>query len=183
MKKYLYIPSHLKKLEIIDNFAKMIDEYDKRYSKGIVLPNPALVNLEYSIKEDPVKKFIYNYLPDLGEGQNKLEVVNYISHLLYCSKGTSNIFEILKIKMDLDMVTKFKNSQIILEIKNVISSDITNYKVELENALSRLLYFNRMDVRVKETNITLDNKFEYYIRGNIHCYSVLRETDTPHTLD
>ena len=184
MKKYLYIPPHLRKLEIIDNFARMVEEYDKQ-SPGIVLPVPSRVNLEYSIKEDPVKKFVYNGLEgvDLGKHQDRAEVTNYISHLLYCSKGTSNVFELLKTKMALNLKSIFKNSQIILQIKNVISSDIANYKAELEQALSRLLYFNRIDVRVIETKITLDNKFEYYIQGNIHNYTILKETGTPLEID
>ena len=94
-----------------------------------------------------------------------------------------NVFELLKTKLALNLKSIFKNSQIILQIKNVISSDIINYKAGLEQALSRLLYFNRIDVRVIETKITLDNKFEYYIQGNIHNYTILKETGTPLEID
>ena len=57
----LYIPEHLRKIGVIKQLCTLVEEYSKVYEENI---EDSFDDYNYSLKVDPVKKFINMCLPE-----------------------------------------------------------------------------------------------------------------------
>ena len=81
----IHVPIHLRKIEVIDQMCKMIEEYGENF---YIDTTDSFENYYYYLKLDPVKRFLNLCISrsDLYSGQDYEVVINYLSRLFYSVK-------------------------------------------------------------------------------------------------
>ena len=168
----VYIPSHLRKIEIIDQLAKMIQEYSTKYYES---NSDSFDNYYYDLKNDPVKKFLNLCIPEnsIAGDQDYEEVINYLAKLFYSVKGTIKVFDYMKsflnLKFDGDIV--YTTNNIEFSISEISLNDENQFYESLRDFLDALLYYRNLETNIDTINLILTGDIENYVGSNLTCYS------------
>lgn len=166
----VYIPNHLKNLTIIDQLSKLIQGYSEYYEETY----NSFDDYYYSLRNDPVKKFISICIPSLdNKDQSYEDVVNYISRLFYSVKGTIKVFEYMKnylglvFEGDLVYTTKY----IKFKLGELTLSDENLFYESLESFLNSLLYFQKLEILSDSINLVLKGEINNYVGVELDSFN------------
>lgn len=168
----VYIPSHLRNIEIVDQMAKMIQEYSTNYYEQ---STDSFGDYYYSLKNDPVNKFLNLCISedDITGDQTYEDVINYLSRLFYSVKGTIKVFDYMKsflgLKFEGDII--YTTELIEFNLSEVTISDENLFYESLKNFLDALLYYQRLETNIGTTNLVLTGNISNYIGSNLICYN------------
>lgn len=168
----LYIPSHLRKIEIIDQMAKMIQEYSTNYYESTT---DSFDDYYYSLRTDPVKKFLNLCIPEdsIDESQDYEDVINYLSRLFYSVKGTVKVFDYMRSFLNLgfegDIV--YTTRYIEFNLTNITLSDENLFYESMRDFLNALLYFQELRVNIGTINLILTGNIDNFVGSNLTCYN------------
>lgn len=168
----VYIPNHLRKITIIDQLARMIQEYSTNYYEE---STDSFGDYYYSLKNDPVSKFLTLCISEdsIGKDQNYEDVINYLSRLFYSVKGTVKVFEYMKSFLGLqfsgDII--YTTEYIEFNLSNVSLSDENLFYESLKNFLDALLYYKELRTNIGTVNLVLTGNINNYVGTNLECYN------------
>ena len=80
----IYIPSHLRKIGLIDMMYQMISHYTTLLESS----EDSFDDYHYILKIDPVRKFLNLVYPNSWPEEIKEETITYLSSMFYSVKGT-----------------------------------------------------------------------------------------------
>lgn len=155
----IYIPEHLRKLEVIDQMAKVIEEYQSQY----VQEEQPFDSYQDSLSIDPVKKFLVLCIKpeDIDPGESYRDVIRYLAKLFYSVKGTVKVIQLFREKLGLkikgDIVYNVRYLSI--HIEEVVITNGTSFKSALKDFFDALLYFGELKLKI--------DKIIYNIEGNL----------------
>lgn len=175
----IIIPSHLKKIPIIDQLDKLYSTYNSDYNSTVENP---FEDYNYYQKSDPVKKFItidleLNGKKSIEESNQDFDtVVNYLTILFYSVKGTSKVIELMLKYLNIPecnySVERCSPKMPSIEIK-----DPESYSKALEDFCNALLYFKNFNINSDPVNlnINLENKGNIQILEDNEAISSYKE--------
>ena len=131
----IYIPKHLKSLEIIKNLCALIEEYG---ANPIENSNSSTINKF----QDPVK----NFISICSNGKLDEVMLGYYSNIFYCVKGTGKVFnyliELIKLcNEDIEISCTYNMESIKIELSRIPYSNEVIFRDSLMDFLSSLIYF------------------------------------------
>lgn len=159
----VYIPKHLLKVGIIKMLHEMIGQYQLQEAEE----SDSFSDYRYTLKTDPVRKFLNLIYPTSwakadGEEVTK-EKINYLSSLFYSVKGTFKVLDyILAFGILTDWTTKDTTSTLTYSARKIsvkvksITVDKDLFCDYFEKFICALLYFDELDISVDKvlTEIT-----------------------------
>ena len=161
----VHVPSHLRQnIPIIDQMAKLIEEYTKQFGNESSLGSFDYYYSYYSI--DPVKRFIELCLdPDDYEEESYNDIVSYLVKRFYSVKGTSFVFDYMEKYLDFNFTKGYHYSvnEIIFEIDEVKTTDLAMYIKSLKEFLSALLYYGDLAATIRLAELSVEETISSYI--------------------
>lgn len=167
----IYIPQHLREVDIIDQLYRMIEAYGQEYSDST---ENSFGEYQISQTSDPVKKFIELCISEdsIGEDQDYDEVVNYLSKLFYSVKGTIKIFDYMAkfLNLDLDGDILYDSQEITMNFIGLnVSNEALFYQL-LKDFLDALIYYTKLNTNIDTANLTIQSNFTAYVGGSLRSY-------------
>ena len=169
----IYIPKHLRKLEVIDNLCKLIGGYREETLGSTNTDNSSKsIELDYyfnkykTLSYDPVKKFVGICITNNNDTQDNdflTEKINYITEIFYNLSGSYKIFHMLEVLLGFKMVVDYQINLGYLKI--TIDSDTYNnifglnedlYQNSFINFLNALLFFKKIDIIYDKIEMILE---------------------------
>jgi len=162
----LYIPQHLRKIGILGDLCKLIEEYGKKYS---VVPGN-FDDYQLYMKIDPVKRFINMCHPNPTE-----DIVNYLTRCFYSVSGTIRVLEFMKKDGYLPELVleeyKYTVDLLYLRFRNLSTNfDEGIFYDNLREFLNALLYFGKLKVDIDDLTINLEGELNSHLYPGIKCY-------------
>ena len=156
----IYVPSHLRNLEIVNRFCELISGYSDYY----VDPSNSFNDFyNFYVKGDPVSRFITLVKPQLTESSEVYEnSVKYLTTLFYSVKGTSYIFDYMKLYLpNVEIVGDIYYNGLYLSIhvsQLSMTSDETLFYDSFSEFLDALIYYDKggSSVIVDNTRLTIE---------------------------
>ena len=138
----IYIPEHLRKIDIINQLYLMINEYSITYGSNNQYGQTSLSDYQKSLSSDPVKNFIKLCISEtnIREDEDYEEVINYLSKLFYSVKGTIKVFEYMSkfLELDLDGDIIFDSKEVTINFKSLNVSNESLFYNSLKIFILRL---------------------------------------------
>lgn len=167
----IYIPQHLREVEIIDQLYRMIEAYGQEYSDTTT---NSFGDYQISQTSDPVKKFLEQCIPEssIGENQDYEEVINYLSKLFYSVKGTIKIFEYMErfLGLNLDGEILYDSQKITINFVDLSVSNEALFYQLLKDFLDALITYTELDTNIGTVNLNIENSFNAYVGGSLRSY-------------
>lgn len=165
----IYIPAHLKNLEVINKLSKMITEYSENYYEE---SQESFSDFYSSLNSDPVKKFLSMRITEVPEGQSLNNIITYISRLFYSVKGTNKVFDYMKKYLNLNIVGDiiYTTKYIEFTISDIDLTDESNFSETLKNFLEALLYFEELRLNIPTVSLNIQGKFDNYFDSKVVTY-------------
>ena len=193
----LYIPEHLRNIGVIKQLCTLVEEYSKVYEENI---EDSFDDYDYSLKVDPVKKFINMCLPEesvygpkqegdpdlspwvLKDGEFKrvawekdqdYEItINYLTRLFYGVKGTTTVLTYLKQYLGLRIVGEITYTPHYVEfyVDQLEVDDEGLFRDALEDFLGALLFWEELNVNFGKVSLTVHANMKSYMNGGAVCY-------------
>ena len=179
----IYIPSHLRKINVVDQMCRMIEEYGNYYTEYV----DPYYYYYYSLDFDPVKRFLGICLSGKITDKDQLgNIVNYLTAVFYSIKGcSSKIFEYLSSFVGLDIIdaeyistggsiTNQQLDTIIINLKNIPNPEKNSeefFKNLFEEFFKSLLIINVFNLNVESLDLTVSGQVEYCIKTNLEVYN------------
>lgn len=183
----IYIPKHLRNIEIIDQLYRMIEDYEEQYSSVVSTQQGSFDDYYIYSGSDPVKNFLRLCIPksSLPDNQDYEEVINYLSKLFYSVKGTIQVFNymIQYLPLDFDGEIIYDSGEITVNFENLSVENESLFYELLKKFLDALIYYTRLNTNICSGSIdlTIQNKFQNYIGANLRSYNKM--TVTPYEID
>lgn len=178
----LYIPKHLREIELIDQLYRMIEEYGKSYSQT---SQESFNNYYISQSNDPVKIFLELCISrdSIGSDQDYDEVINYLSKLFYSAKGTVKIFDYMVqfLGLDFDGEIIYDSKEITINLNSLNISNETLFYNSLKDFLDSLVYYEKLNTNIGSVDLIIESNFINYVSGNLRSYSKI--TVEPYEID
>lgn len=138
----IYIPEHLRKLEILDNLVRILETYNET-EKPYELTERDLDSFfdyhYYNYTLDPVQAFVSLYVQDEAK-------LHYYVNRLYSVKGTQKVLELTRKFFFSDDSSIFSYSYEVPDLKvtvgEVKTTDFDTYQKTLTHYLEYLLFFD-----------------------------------------
>lgn len=162
----IYIPKHIRKLEVVNNLCNLITEYQKVAIEDNIITNDTdyYFNKYKTLSYDPVKKFVGICIAkDETQDNNILtEKINYITEVFYNLSGSYKIFHMLKILLGFDIEVDYQINLGYLRLtvgedtyNNIFSQNEDLYQSSFINFLNTLLFFKKIDIIYDKVEIEL----------------------------
>lgn len=168
----IYIPQHLREVDIIDQLYRMIEAYGKEYSNTT---NDSFSGYQNYRVDDPVKKFLELCISEdsIGENQDYDEVIRYLSKLFYSVKGTIKIFDYIAtfLGLDLDGDILYDGQTITMNFINLNVPNEALFYESLRNFLDALICYVELNTNIDTVDLTIQSNFINYIGGNLRSYN------------
>lgn len=168
----VYIPKHLRNLEIVDQMYNMIKSYSENYTESEDSFNLYQSNLKY----DPVRVFVESRVTgdDISSDQDYDTVINYLTELFYSVKGTVKVFTYMEEYLNLGVTRgsswyTYTPAILTVDLQNLDVPDSSVFYTQLYNFLSALLYFGMLQIE-GNLNITLKEEIVSYYGSDCLCY-------------
>lgn len=170
----IYIPEHLRKLDIINQLYQMINEYSITYGSDTQYGQTSLSDYQKTLSSDPVKNFIKLCINEnnIREDESYEEVINYLSKLFYSVKGTIKVFEYMSkfLNLDLDGDIIFDSKEITINFKSLNVPNENLFYNSLKLFLDSLICYTKLNTNINSIGLTIDGEFINYVGGNIRSY-------------
>ena len=185
----IYIPSHLRGLELVDQMCKMIEVYGRDYQEDY---NTSFTDFyEFYLKSDPVKKFLGMMIKKgLGQSEEVYESqINYISSLFYSVKGTEKVLYYIReflgsgndplhpnpnplIVFDPNIPMTYAGTYLTIVIDSITLKDENLFFESFMNFLEALLYFDSENsiVKINLVSLIIDSELRNYVDVNLINY-------------
>lgn len=174
----LYIPKHLRRLKIIDDMCKLIQEY---VDEGLLEDRTtAFDNYLYYLKVDPVKRFLHfciNSWEDGDREENYESVIKYLSKLFYSVKGTVKVLEYMQRYLNLKITNIIYSVEVLsftIEEVTLVDIDEKIFYDALIDFLEALLYFKNVNIRIELINLHLSNELNNFVGSGAITYEEYR---------
>lgn len=183
----IYIPKHLRNIEIIDQLYRMIEDYEEQYSSVVSTQQGSFDDYYIYYGSDPVKNFLRLCIPksSLPDNQDYEEVINYLSKLFYSVKGTIQVFNymIQYLPLDFDGEIIYDSGEITVNFENLSVENESLFYELLKKFLDALIYHTRLNTNIGSGSIdlTIQSKFQNYIGANLRSYNKM--TVMPYEID
>jgi len=168
----IHVPIHLRKIEVIDQMCKMIEEYGENF---YIDTTDSFENYYYYLKLDPVKRFLNLCISrsDLYSGQDYEVVINYLSRLFYSVKGTIKVFEYMRRYLGLNFEGDiiYTTKYIEFKLSDISLTDEKMFYQYLKEFLDALLYFQELRIIIDAVNLVLSGNINNYVYSGITCYN------------
>ena len=175
----IYIPKHLRRLDIVNNLCKMIMKYQEVVKEEQENKNEHNIqddllyhfNKYKALSYDPVKRFVGICInpPNSEKQEIDKEIienkVNYITEVFYSLAGSYKIFEKLKTLLGLELSIDYNIS--LGHLKITLEKDSYNNLFKLDEDLfhscffgflESLLFFKKAEIIYNEISLTLEKK-------------------------
>ena len=170
----IYIPEHLRKIDVINQLYLMINEYSITYGSNNQYGQTSLSDYQKSLSSDPVKNFIKLCISEtnIREDEDYEEVINYLSKLFYSVKGTIKVFEYMSkfLELDLDGDIIFDSKEVTINFKSLNVSNESLFFNSLKLFLDSLICYTKLNTNISSNRLTIDGEFINYVGGNIRSY-------------
>lgn len=180
----IYIPKHLRNIELIDQLYRMIESYEEQYTQS---QKGSFDDYYVYSGSDPVKNFLRLCIPEssLPADQDYEEAINYLSKLFYSVKGTIQVFNymIQYLPLDFDGEIIYDSGEITVNFENLSVENESLFYELLKGFLDALTYYTRLNTNIGSGSIDLiiQSKFQNYIGANLRSYNKM--TVTPYEID
>lgn len=173
----IFIPENLKKIKVISQLCKMIEDYSNYYEEE---PADSFNDYDFYMSYDPVKKFITLCLPEeefydkWSSDQDYDTIINYLSRLFYSVKGTRMVLEYMRTYLDLTFIGDiiYSPGYISFKLDTLNISDEAVFRDLLEGFLSALLFYENLDINIAKLNLTIEDQITSYIQGGVITYRI-----------
>ena len=154
----IYIPKHLRQIEVIDDVCRMLENYSSTYYEPITYPDTI---------DDPVRKFLALVCDE--------KFIDYFTRLFYSVKGTIQVLSYMKRFLGYELTYKYSTRLLQLKIEkiNLKPVDEGTFRILLTNFLNALLYFKELDLTVDLVNMHLDSKLPGYTGLGVILYNTV----------
>ena len=182
----IYIPEHLRNVEIIDQLYRMIELYEKEYSSKNIIQSSFDDYYTY-FGSDPVKNFLRLCISksDLQEDQDYNEVINYLSKLFYSVKGTIQVFNYMLqyLPLEFDGEIIYDSKEITINFKKLSVENENLFYNLLRKFLDALIYYTKLNTNISfgSVDLTIKSTFQNYIGTNLKSYN--KTTVMPYEID
>lgn len=112
------------------------------YQKYIEL-NPEDIVDQY-LKDELDELFEVIYIP-VSEDD-----IPYVKHLLLSAKGTTEVLELMKSHLGIDMTYEYDSFTLQLDLSLITSTDPNRLRIRLSNFTNTLLYYHNMKLKVRK---------------------------------
>lgn len=130
----IILTGNLQKIPVVDNMYKMWAAYD-------MLP----VQKDISVLiYDAVVDFVNNIFTDLDEIEKA-----YIVRLFYCAKGTTEVLELLRDKLNVITTYDYNVTNLTITVEEVTTTDPNLLDYRFKAFLNWLLYFLQLEIDYK----------------------------------
>lgn len=165
----IYIPRHLLKLPLINNLARLIQEYSS-------ITQEEEWEDKWLERNDPVLRFLNICIKDnmIPEGQDREAVITYLSHLFYSVKGTVKVLEYVRKFLGIDIIGDiyYDVNTISIHVTNITQTDEVNFVESFKAFLEALLHFRRFDIEMDGADIIVESSVFNNIGGKIQNYCI-----------
>lgn len=178
----IYIPNHLEKLPIIEQFSKMVQGYSELQQDSLAVSGSFDYYYSY-YSNDYIRKFIelsldlnkdYNDSGSIDSEDSEIRenIVNYLVKLFYSVKGTNKVFEYMKEFLGIEFIgdIRYTINEVIFEIAEVTTLDISVYIKTMKEFLSALLFYYDLDLIIDLMNLKLKEILSLSVSADIQKY-------------
>lgn len=152
----IYVPKHLRNLEIVDQMCRMIDEYVSRGNQDS--EEDSFSDYNSYLSSDPVLEFIDYIYP---ESDNREDKIMYLTNYFYCLKGTREVIDSMSKYLPLEVEGTYSVSSLTLRIvPSGITVDQTRFRELLNEFLRSLLYFGEIQSEAASVPLDIDSTIE-----------------------
>lgn len=168
----IYIPSHLRNIKVVDDFCRLIEQYNKENSNSD--QKDSYYYYYKHLNYDPVKRFVGICIPTQeNEEEVYTNIVNYLTGLFYCTKGSTKVFEYLRSHLKLDGIFDYnmKLGSLSITLENVpISVDEELFRKTFEDFLKSLLYLKTINIYIDSFTVSITKNQELVEKINLITY-------------
>lgn len=171
----IYIPQHLRKIKIVELFINMANEYAKIQKTE----ESSFDNYKYSLKIDPVKRFIGTCLGNIENSEEYESTVNYLSRLFYSVKGTIKVFEYMRMyltNLNIKGDITYTVGQLDISLGDLNIKDEEEFYQELNDFLNNLLYYGSVRTESGTIKLKVSTKIENSLSGGISTHKIFTVT-------
>lgn len=160
------ITDNLRKLEIIKTLELLLEEYD------LIIEDPSIDKLVYDA--------VYDFVSLLDLSVDPVEL-KYIIRLLYTNKGTTEVLELMKSHLGIDVDYTYNVVNLSLTIHSITTSNPNNLNSKLNMFLHVLLYYHELVIIFEKVIFLIKQKLDtYYNHLNVETYNEYEVTwDNP----
>ena len=183
----LYIPENLRRIPVISQLCKLVEEYAKYYEEE---PADSFNDYDFYLSYDPVKKFIGLCIPEekfedqkargevWSKDQDYTTIVNYLSKLFYSVKGTRLVLDYMKKYLDLKFVGEiiYTPGYIKFSLDTINISDEYLFRDLMDGFLKALLFWSELYVNIAHLSLNIDETIESYIQGGVITFTTYTPT-------
>ena len=167
----LYVPSHLKKLKVVEDLCRMIGEYSGLSSEN---SDPFYYYYKQLIY-DPVKRFVGICLATEDSGEKVENIINYLTSLFYGVKGCTKVFDYLvtHLGIEIDELNyDIKTGSLSINLKEVptTTADEELFRKTFEDFLKSLLYVNKVSISIEKYNLTIERTQNLIINTSLKTF-------------
>ena len=171
----IYVPQHLRNLEVINNLCLMVQEYQKNYKD----PINSFDDYRTYMKIDPVLRFI-GYCIEKTEDMDEdyySNILNYVTRLFYSVRGTGKVFEYMSRYLGLSFEGEpvYTAKVVNFSLLEPIGEDIALFNRYLVEFLNYLLYYESLNYSIKGLQIMVSEDQKCY--GGIGIITFGKFTD------
>lgn len=178
----IYIPNHLEKLPIIEQFSKMVQGYSELQQDSLAISGSFDYYYSY-YSNDYIRKFIelslnlnkdYNDSGSIDSEDSEIRenIINYLVKLFYSVKGTNKVFEYMKEFLGIEFIgdIRYTINEVAFEIAEVTTLDISVYIKTMKEFLSALLFYYDLDLIIDLMNLKLKEILSLSVSADIQKY-------------
>ena len=157
----IYIPSHLRKIGLIDMMYQMISHYTTLLESS----EDSFDDYHYILKIDPVRKFLNLVYPNSWPEEIKEETITYLSSMFYSVKGT---FKVLDYLVNYGILSGWTNKDVTSQISYssrkvsisiaLVTQDEKLFCEYLEQFLCALLYFDELEISIEKIETEVNDR-------------------------
>ena len=181
----IYIPSHLKKIKIVEQLSQMIEVYGVLAEEEQSLNKDPYYYYYKQLNYDPVKKFVGLCLSSKISDEVVLEnTVNYITHLFYCVKGSLKVFDYIEnhLKINLEKTYDANVGNLSIALRDIpLTTDEESFRNAFGDFLKSLLYINNLNISIdsyqliitKEQSLIVNTLLDTYYSCNLSSNDII----------
>jgi len=176
----IYIPQYLRDIPVLSQLSSMYEIFANLYKGG---NESSFSAYRESLKRDPVKYFVNMCLSDnLSSGniseETYINIVNYITHLFYCVKGTRKVFDYMHeflddflhlIELEPGRYGRYDGRHIEVRFNNLVVTDGELFYTSLIKFFDALLVFEDIKTNI-EIEMEIKDEIANFIVAGLVCY-------------
>lgn len=158
---FIYIPTHLKSIGLIDLATKMLKEYVALNGSLGSTGSDSFDRFYYYFTLDPVKNFIRMCLSSSGDELDP-GILSYLIKLFYSVKGTPKVLDLMETELDLRFIPDELGRKYVYDslglkysIEEVGTFNIDSWISAQEKFLGALLFYQDLSVQIRRAFLNI----------------------------